>query len=198
MTRLTEKDREALRKQFPFSAKAGIEGGKLVVESMLVNHSVAPAWVFNVLWEYGPDGQIRRAGSDGYACVVSSELRIARMPYPYPATMKIGAAIVPHLTELAVGMSRRERLTFPVPVDEYSCYQPRRQDSPVESVQADHVVVMYGLIAGGEATSFAQDSTTGAQRLIDGTLMDRFVVVQAEPIKLAVEVNRRKDALWRF
>lgn len=198
MNKITESQRLALQQQFPVTARFSMRGDVLAVDTTLVNRTAVTARVFNVLWEFAPNGAVQKSSMDGYVCVEGLELRIGRLLYPYPAGSKFGLRIVPHLSALAAGETLTETLTFQLPLREYSCYQPYRADVLEEKVVAERATMTYGLIVGGDDAGFLPDPVTGGFRLVDGRLLERMVEVRTAAVPFQAAVMKRKAAFTRF
>ena len=188
MARLTENEAQELQRQFPVLIAAKIDGKSLVVESELRNQSASRAHVYNVLWEYAPSGSPIAAPAAAYVCLEGDELRLGHILYPAPNRPLI-VRIDPHLTALEPGRALSETMRFPLPIEEYSPYDPDEPATPKESKRASRLLMTYGLVVGGTDEAFVRSALTGGLQLIDGRLADRMFDVRSPtvPIDVAVE-----------
>lgn len=190
--------REALRSHFPVTVTCAVSGGQLVVDSQLVNRGPLNVWIFNVFWDYSEKSVLRKDARNAYVCLEGSELRLGRIVFPYPEGRMIGVAVQPHLSVLNAGASLSEHTALAVPVDEFSCYQPKTRESPTLDATASTLSLTYGIIVGGEEAGFRRDATTGGWHLVDGRLMDRYIEVRSAPVSVKVPIKRRTDDFARF
>lgn len=197
MVRLTESETQELQRQFPVSIEASVDGKTLVIRSELQNHSALRAHVFNVLWDFAPNGSVIAAPVAAYVCLDGEELRLGHMPYPSP-NHPVLVRIVPHLTPLASGRALREDMRFSLPIDEYSPYQRAEPTTQKETARASRVLVVYGVIVGAPDDAFVKSAVTGGFQLIDGRLSERIFEVRSDPVSIDVAVNRRKGYFERF
>lgn len=174
------------------------EPGALAVETSVSNASAEAVHVFNVLWDYAPDGAVVGPDSPAYVCVENGELRLARRPLPYPVGKKVLVTIEPFLTAIAAGATLKERMSFPVPVHEYSCYFRRQDDSPVDPVEASRALFGYGVVVGATEGAFGPAPTPGALRLVNRTKTRGLLTIESAPVPCKVQVLRRRDAFQRF
>ena len=189
---------EALRDKLRVTLTVKEEGAQLVVETSVSNSTGQAVHVFNVLWDYAPSGAIVGPDSPAYACIDNGELRLARQPLPYPTGKKVLVTIEPYLTAIAPGAVLREQLSFPVPVQEYSCYFHRQDDSPVEPVESSKARFAYGIVVGATEGAFGPATTAGALRLINKTKIGGILVIESGAVPCKVQVMRRRDAFQRF
>lgn len=197
MVGLTESETQELQRQFPVSIEVSIDGKTLVVRSELQNQSASRAHVFNVLWDFAPNGSTVAAPVAAYACLDGEELRLGHMPYPSPKHPVL-VRIVPHLTPLASGRALREDMRFSLPIEEYSPYQRAEPTTQKESARASRVTLIYGVIVGAPDDAFVKSTVTGGLHLIDGRQTERIFEVRSNPVPIDVEVHRRKGYFERF
>lgn len=197
MVRLTESETQELQQQFPVSIEVSIDGKVLVVRSELQNHSASRAHVFNILWDFAPNGSTIAAPVAAYVCLEGGELRLGHMPYPSP-NHPVLVRIVPHLTPLSAGRALREDMRFSLPIEEYSPYQRAEPTTQKENARASRVVLIYGVIVGAPDDAFVKSTATGGLQLIDGRYSERIFEVRSNPVPINVAVNRRKGYYERF
>ena len=197
MVRLTERETQELQQQFPVSIDVSVDGKTLVVRSELQNHSALRAHVFNVLWDFAPNGSTIAAPAAAYVCLDGEELRLGHMPYPSP-NHPVLVRIVPHLTPLAAGRALREDMRFDVPIEEYSPYQRAEPTTQTESARASRILLIYGVIVAAPDDAFVKSAVTGGFQLIDGRLSERIFEVRSEPVSIDVAVNCRTGYFERF
>ena len=135
-TAATTQSAEALRDKLRVDLTVKKESARLVVETAISNSSEQTVHVFNVLWDFSPAGPEVGPDSPAYVCIENGELRLARRPLPDPVGRKFLVAIAPYLTAIAPQSVLREQMSFPIPVQEYSCYFRRQDDSPVDPVES--------------------------------------------------------------
>ncbi len=174
------------------------EAGTLVIETTLSNGSAEVVYAFNVLWDYEPSGAIGAPDSPAYVCIENGELRLARRPLPLPAGRKVIVGIDPFLTAVAPGSALREHMAFSIPIQEYSCYFRRQDDSPVEPVESSAARFAYGIVLGGTEGAFGPAPVPGALRLVNSTKTEGIVTVESGPVPCRVQVLRRRDGFQRF
>ncbi len=191
-------DLAALRERLRVQLALRIEGARLVVEAALTNGTAEPVHVFNVLWDYAPTGAIAGPDSPAYVCIEGEELRLACRRLPYPASRKMIVAIDPFLSRLDAGAVMRQQLSFDTPVQEYSCYFRRHDDSPVEIVKSARARFIYGIAAGGGEGAFVPAPIEGAVKLLNPTRLAGIVNVESPPVECTVAVARRTDSFERF
>jgi hypothetical protein len=189
---------EALRDKLRVSLTIKEEPAQLVVETAVSNSTGQTVHVFNVLWDYSPAGPEVGPDSPAYVCIESGELRLARQPLPYPVGKKILVAIKPYLTAIAPGAVLREQMSFPVPVQEYSCYFRRQDDSPVEPVESSRARFAYGIVVGATEGAFGPAPISGALRLINATKIEGILTIESGAVPCKVQVMRRRDGFQRF
>lgn len=189
---------EALLEKLRVGLTAREDAGRLVVEATLSNGTAQAIHVFNVLWDYAPSGAVGAPDSPAYVCVESGELRLARRALPLPAGRKVIVGIDPFLTEVAPGATLREEMSFGVPVQEYSCYFRRQDDSPVAPVEASTARFAYGVVLGATEGAFGPAPVPGALRLVNTTKTKAIAAVESGPVPCTVQVLRRTDAFQRF
>ncbi len=174
------------------------ESGRLAVDTAVSNLTGQVVHVFNVLWDFAPDGAWVGPDSPAYVCIENGELRMARRPLPYPAGRKVLMTIEPHLTPIAAGSVLREKMSFAIPVHEYSCYFRRQEDSPEEPVESARARFIYGVAVGATEGAFGPAPPGGALRLINATKIGGILTVESVAVPCRVQVLRRRDAFQRF
>jgi hypothetical protein len=189
---------EAVRDKLRVGLTVTAEAARLVVETAVSNSTAQTVHVFNVLWDYAPSGSIGDPDSPAYVCIENGELRLARRPLPYPVGRKVLVTIDPCLTALAPGAVLREQMSFPVPVQEYSSYFRRQDDSPVELVESSTARFTYGVVVGAAEGAFGPAPVAGALRLINAARTAGVLTVESGAVPCKVQVLRRRDAFQRF
>lgn len=189
---------EALRDKLRVSLTIKAEPAQLVVETALSNSTAQTIYAFNVLWDYAPDGAVGGPDSPAYVCIESGELRLARRQLPYPVGKKVIVGIDPFLSAIAPGSALRENMSFPVPVQEYSCYFRRQDDSPVEPVESSKARFAYGIVVGAAEGAFGPTQIVGALRLINSTKIGGILTIESDAVPCKVQVLRRRDGFQRF
>ncbi|HQQ77191.1 MAG TPA: hypothetical protein PLB01_07530 [Thermoanaerobaculia bacterium] len=189
---------EAVRDKLRVGLTVTAEAARLVVETTVSNSSAQTIHVFNVLWDYAPSGSIGEPDSPAWVCFENGELRLARRQLPYPVGRKVLVTIEPCLTAIAPGAVLREQMSFPVPVQEYSCYFRRQDDSPVEPVESSTARFAYGIVVGASEGAFGPAPMPGALRLINATRTAGVLTVESGAVPCKVQVLRRRDAFQRF
>lgn len=189
---------EALREKLRVSLTVKPEPSKLVVETAVSNATGEVVHVFNVLWDYAPSGAIGEPDSPAYVCVENGVLRLARRRLPYPAGRKVLVGIDPFLTPIAAGSVLREQMSFPVPLQEYSCYSRRQDDSPVEPVESTAAIFAYGIVVGAAEGAFGPAPASGALRLVNATRTRGILTIESGAVPCKVQVLRRQDGFPRF
>lgn len=189
---------DALREKLRVSLTVKVEPAGLVVETSVSNSTAQAVHVFNVLWGYAPSGAIVGPDSPAYVCIENGELRLARRQLPYPVGKKISVAKDPYLTAIAPGAVLREQMSFPVPVQEYSCYFRRQDDSPVEPVESSTARFAYGIVVGATEGAFGPAPISGALHLINETKTGGILTIESGVVPCKVQVLRRRDAFQRF
>lgn len=189
---------DALRDKLRVDLTVKEEPGRLVVETALSNSSAQTVHVFNVLWDFSPAGPQVGPDSAAYVCIADGELRLARLPLPNPVGKKFLVAIAPYLTAIAPGAVLREQMSFALPVQEYSCYFRRQEDSPVDRVEASRARFAYGIAVGATEGAFGPAPIGGALHLINPTKIAGVVTIESSAVPCKVQVMRRRDAFQRF
>lgn len=189
---------EAVRDKLRVGLTVTAEAGRLAVETTVSNSTAQTVHVFNVLWDYAPSGSIGDPDSPAYVCVENGELRLARRQLPYPVGRKVLVTIDPYLTAIAPGSVLREQMSFPVPVQEYSSYFRRQDDSPVEPVESSTARFAYGVVVGATEGAFGPAPMPGALRLINATRIGGILTIESGAVPCKVQVLRRRDAFQRF
>lgn len=189
---------EALRDKLRVNLTVKADPAQLVVETAVSNSTAQTVHVFNVLWDYAPSGAIVGPDSPAYVCIENGELRLARRPLPNPVGRTFLVAIRPYLTAIAAGAVLREQMSFPVPVQEYSCYFRRQDDSPVEPVESSTARFAYGIAVGATEGAFGPAPMTGALHLINATKIEGILTIESGAVPCKVQVMRRRDGFQRF
>lgn len=189
---------EALRDKFRVNLTVTAEPARLVVETAVSNSTAQAVYVFNVLWDYSPAGPIVGPDSPAYVCIESGELRLARRPLPIPVGKTFLVAISPYLTAIAPGAVLREQMAFDIPVQEYSCYFRRQDDSPVDPIESSRARFAYGIAVGATEGAFGPAPISGALSLINATKIGGILTIESGAVPCKVQVMRRRDAFQRF
>ena len=189
---------EALREKLRVGLTIKQEPAQLLVETALSNSTAQTVHVFNVLWDYAPSGAIVGPDSPAYACIENGQLRLARRQLPYPVGKKVLVTIDPYLTAIAPGSALREQMSFPIPVQEYSCYFSRQDDSPVDPVESSTALFAYGIVVGATEGAFVPAPISGALSLINATKIGGILTIESGAVPCKVQVMRRRDAFQRF
>jgi hypothetical protein len=188
---------ESLRDRFRVDLNVEVEPARLAVETALTNGTSETVHVFNVLWDYAPSGAIVGPESPAYVCIQDGQLRLARRTLPIPGKV-IYVAIDAYATPLQAGGVLKEKMSFEVPVQEYSCYFRREDDSPVEAVESSTARFEYGVAIGAKEGAFAPAPLPGALRLVNPTKIEGVLLVQSRAVACRTQVMRRRDAFERF
>lgn len=189
---------EALRDKLRVDLSVKEESSRLTVDTAVSNLTAQVVHVFNVLWDFSPAGPVVGPDSPAYVCIENGELRLARRPLPYPVGRKVLMTIEPYLTPIAPGAVLREKMSFAIPVQEYSCYFRRQEDSPEDPVESSRARFAYGIAVGATEGAFGPAPVSGALRLINATKIGGILTIESVDVPCKVQVMRRRDAFQRF
>ena len=169
----------------------------LEIEYKIKNETGSTIYLFNVLLD--PDAADKMAPQKFYSCLRDdSTLVLAKMIPPVPSIATVEFREIPYVTKLEAGKEFGEKVTIPLPIDEFNPYFMKNQSSKTELRTSESVVFIVQFIREKEGLEVEETKIPNAYSVWHKDLFGNVETLSAKPRPLFVKVNRRLDTFERF
>ncbi|MFT3764206.1 MAG: hypothetical protein QM820_01600 [Minicystis sp.] len=123
-------------------------------------------------------------------------VRLVYGPAPVPRNAMVNNRYIPHATRIPAGGVVHVKDEIALPMDEFSPFHPRRDDSPIEDVEASKLAVIAHWVAPGPGVSIEPSFIDKAYFFVKAPDQKVSTSLVVKPID-KVQVRRRKDTITR-
>jgi hypothetical protein len=176
-----------------------LKEGTLLVEYRIVNTTDNPIYVFNGLWDLDQANTVIRDPRQAYVSLMGTKtLHLVKGILPVPNSRKVESRVIPFATKIEAGQELSERMELPVPVEEYSPYFPKNQDSQLVDGLAESVVLTINYVRESDALELAPSPLSGSFSVWHPDLPGVIETLSSGQKPLSVRVKKRTDAFEEF
>jgi hypothetical protein len=187
------------KKHVTLETNIGLRGDALSVEYRVKNNSPKPIYLFNVLWEFSPEGKYVRDRHDVYAVLKDDgTLHLAKEAAPLPKNKRVELRIVPFTTRVDAGKDFTEKFDLSLPVSEYNPYFRNKREDTEEVKTAERVLFSIQFLRHLEEMEVRAAPLENAFTVRHKEMWVNMERLTSGPSALTVKVNRRTDYFERF
>ncbi len=171
----------------------------LTVEYLIKNKSAKAIYLFNVLWEFSPDGKYIPAPQPFYTLLQDNgTLHLAKEIPPLPKKKRVELKLVPFATKVEAGKDFSEKFEISAPLLEYNPYFPKEKDKSEELKTAETVVLTVQFVGELEKMEVKPAPLGNALTVWHHDLAEKIRTLSSKPKPISIQVKKRTDYFERF
>lgn len=180
-------------------ANISLNDKTLNIEYKVKNTTDKAIYLFNVLWEMGNDGKAFPAEHKLYICLRSDKtLLLAKQIPKLPLIDSVEFREIPYVTRVDAGKEFSEKINLPVPVEEFSPYFPKMENSTTELQTSENVIFKAQFIREIEGLEVKKTTIENAFKVWHRDIFGNVENLETKPKAIFVEVNKRTDKFEEF
>ncbi|HMT09716.1 MAG TPA: hypothetical protein PKA82_17140 [Pyrinomonadaceae bacterium] len=181
------------------TANITVEKGNLTVTYRLANSGKSTIYVFDRLWEFGPDGNYVEPASNSYVLLRDDgTLNLVRGIAALPRTRRVEMRFIPFATKVEAGDELTGTIELHEPVEEYNPYFSKLADSKTEAAKSSQILLTMNYVESSEALEVKEAPLSGSFNVWSPTLLQDVREVTVGPRASEIKVARRTDSFERF
>lgn len=169
----------------------------LEVEYKIKNNTNSAIYLFNVLLD--PDAVDKVAPYSFYSCLRADKtLILAKMIPKLPSIAAVEFREIPYVTKVEAGKEFSRKETVSIPVEEFSPYFPKGENSKVEIRTSERALFTIQFIREKEGLEVKGTNIPDAYSVWHKDLFGSVETITSKEKMISVKVNKRLDAFEEF
>lgn len=180
-------------------ASINLNDKTLNVEYKVKNTTDKAIYLFNVFWEMNNEGKAFPAKDQLYVCLRKDKtLLLAKQIPKLPMIDSVEFRQIPYVTKVDAGKEFSEKISLPVPVEEFSPYFLKTPDSTTELRNSENVIFKIQFISDTEGLEIKETAIDSAFKVWHQNLLGNVENLETRPKNISIEVNKRTDKFEEF